>query len=272
MEPQNSLREVVAQFFDTDPARISPDFPLTGKRMQGSLARARLDAAIRRTVGLQIPGVYSAQSYGELETAIMGSSESVAPSTPPAPNRLIDSIVRQLDTSSDLPVSCGIDVEMVDSLPIAKDFWEDEFYKGSFTPVEIAYCLMQENPVIHFAARWCAKEALRKCDPEYIAVEMSEIELVVAKSSGPYLGRYSHGQVSRLPHAVSVSHTSSVAVAIVIKVAEQVARSAPPSQKAESADSALPLTVAPSSASRLPAILLAVIAATLALWALLRTF
>ena len=62
-------------------------------------------------------------------------------------------------------LACGIDIERVDAMPVTDDYWEHEFYKESFSKDEIAYCLLQENPRMHFAARWCAKEALVKCDP-----------------------------------------------------------------------------------------------------------
>jgi phosphopantetheinyl transferase (holo-ACP synthase) len=271
MELQRSLREVVAQFFDTDPNQIGPDFPLTGKRMQGSLARARLDAAIRRTTGVRTPAVYSARSYAELEAAVAG--HSVEPSlSVPAADPLIKSTVKQVDVSASQPVSCGVDVEMVNNLPKVEDFWEDEFYKSSFTPVEIAYCLMQENPLIHFAARWCAKEALRKCDIDYLEVKMSEIELVAAKSSSPYLGHYVQGQIIRLPFAVSVSHTPSVAVAIVIKLVANASQSAPTVQEPNASDPLLLLPGSTSSPSSWVATVFAILAVGLASWALLRTF
>ena len=66
-------------------------------------------------------------------------------------------------------LTCGIDIEMVDNLPVVPDYWEDKLFTTTFTTSEIAYCLLQANPPMHFAARWCAKEALKKCDISVLA-------------------------------------------------------------------------------------------------------
>ena len=65
----------------------------------------------------------------------------------------------------------GLDVEDIRLLPQAKDYWEHEFYSGSFAKSEIAYAVLQAEPRTHFAGFWCAKEALRKCDPGFAGVD-----------------------------------------------------------------------------------------------------
>ncbi len=196
------------------PHRINSDLPLTGKGMQGSLARTRLDAAIRKRIGIRCPAVYTAKNFGELEAAIFSDS---APPELPAVVTLEPGQCRASLIWARLMISCGIDIENVEDLPSAKDYREDEFYKLSFTPTEIAYCLLQENPRMHFAARWCAKEALKKCDAGYLHSEMSAIELVTSDGRAPYLALLRDGVVTRLPVGVSISHTSHTAVAVVIR-------------------------------------------------------
>ena len=80
---------------------------------------------------------------------------------------------------------------------------------------------MQERPALHFAARWCAKEALKKCDPDFLSEEMKNLEVVFGESHQPSLNHYVGGEVRRLPHAVSISHTPLAAIAIVIKVGNE---------------------------------------------------
>ena len=63
-------------------------------------------------------------------------------------------------------------------MPVTDDYWEHEFYKESFSKDEIAYCVLQENPRMHFAARWCAKEALVKCDPAFKGQSFATMEVV----------------------------------------------------------------------------------------------
>jgi phosphopantetheine--protein transferase-like protein len=265
MERRDSLVQIVSELMEIDSARITSDLPLVGKGMQGSLARTRLDAAIRKRIGIRSPAVYSAKSFGELETAIFTDS------TRPQPPSVVTFHSDQPDISSP-PISCGIDIENVDDLPGTKDYREDDFYKLAFSPTEIAYCLLQENPRMHFAARWCAKEALRKCDAAYLDVEMSAIEMVNPGSGAPYLAERLNGKAVRLPFAVSVSHTRSAVVAIVIKAASQLV--SPVSEghmtEAETPRGDSPPEQASRAGSGLS--LLVFSAIVLAVWALIRTF
>jgi phosphopantetheine--protein transferase-like protein len=236
--------------------------------MQGSLARTRLDAAIRKRIGIRSPAVYSAKSFGELETAIFTDSTRPQPPSVVTFDRIHSG---QPDISSP-PISCGIDIQNVDDLPGAEDYREDDFYKLAFSPTEIAYCLLQENHRMHFAARWCAKEALKKCDAAYLDVEMSAIEMVNPGSGAPYLAGRLNGKAVRLPFAVSVSHTSSAVVAIVIKAAPQLV--SPVSEghvtEAETPRGDSPPEQASQAGSGLS--LLVFSALVLAVWALIRTF
>ena len=268
MEKRDSLVQIVSELLEIDSGRISSDSPLTGKGMQGSLARARLDAAIRKRIGIRCPAVYTARNFGELEMAIF--SDSATPQLPAAgpPGRVN---ADQSDMSS-TPISCGIDIENVDALPEAKDYREDEFYKLSFTPTEIAYCLLQENPRMHLAARWCAKEALKKCDPAYLDVEMSAIELLSPASGAPYLAEYHNGKAARLPFAVSVSHTSSAVVAIVIKAASHPGRPMPEVQGEYAEKVSVASEPEQRPRQRLSSTVLLFSAFVLAAWALIRTF
>jgi phosphopantetheine--protein transferase-like protein len=115
-------------------------------------------------------------------------------------------------------VSCGIDIELIDHLPPMGDCWEEPFYRDHFAPAEIAYCLLQEMPALHFTARWCAKEALKKCDSAFLATAPKDIEVISDGSGAPFLVHHSGGGSYRLLHAVSLSHTAHAAVAVVVKV------------------------------------------------------
>lgn len=52
----------------------------------------------------------------------------------------------------------GVDIEDISRF---KDK-PQAFYERIFTPVELEYCLSKKNPAPHFAARFCAKEAVYK--------------------------------------------------------------------------------------------------------------
>jgi len=222
---EHELKQVVAELFEADFHAVNADFLLSTRRMQGSLARAKLDAAIRHRLGVKCRGVYSAQTFGELQEAVLGisvngaeadmSDLSVRPVTNAKPSVMLGE-----NRIGSVPVlSCGIDIEMVDSFPKVDDYWKDSFYTNSFSSVEIAYCLLQENPRMHFAARWCAKEALKKCESSYLSEEMKNLEVVSSNGAPPIFRHYQNGIPVPIPFAVSMSHTPLMAVAMTIKQA-----------------------------------------------------
>jgi phosphopantetheine--protein transferase-like protein len=213
MEAATLLRKTVAEFFEVDEGQVGPSFSLQTR--QGSIARAALDAAIRGRVGLKSQAVYSAKTFGELEAEIAPGS-SPASTLAPAAVPVAPAPALGVGGSG---ASCGVDLELIANLPVAVDAWEHDFYKAHFTPSEIAYCLRQPEPLTHFAARWCAKEALKKSDRAFLAVDPKQIEVVLDEAGAPRL-EYSDGSgpSRRLPHAVSLSHTSHAAIAVVVRV------------------------------------------------------
>jgi phosphopantetheinyl transferase (holo-ACP synthase) len=112
-------------------------------------------------------------------------------------------------------LSVGVNIEMVENMPEESDFWRSDFYRARFTGDEIAYCVRQEQPRVHFAARWCAKEALRKCDPAFVAVSATALQIGRDGNGRPTLEWIRGESTQRLPHAVSLSHTGLMAAAIV---------------------------------------------------------
>ncbi len=210
MEKDALLRDTVAGFLGVDANAIGPDFPLS-RKLAGSLARATLDAAIRRRVGVKSRAVYTARTYGELQAAILGDGSPVPSSAAasPPPTEAPD-----LPTDDGEHAACGVDMELVEHLPAAEDYWEHEFYRANFTRAEIAYCLTREHPREHFAARWSAKEALKKCHPIAMSLDMNEIEVTLNESGAPTLRHVRDGTFSPLHYAVSMSHTP-VAAALI---------------------------------------------------------
>ncbi|MGB0911793.1 MAG: 4'-phosphopantetheinyl transferase superfamily protein [Nitrospirales bacterium] len=219
---EHELKQVVAELFEADLHAVNADFLLSTRRMQGSLARAKLDAAIRHRLGVKCRGVYSAQTYGELQEAVLGVSSNGAEADSASLNvrpvaTAKPSVISAENRIGSAPVlSCGIDIEMVDSFPEVDDYWKDAFYTNSFSSVEIAYCLLQEHPRMHFAARWCAKEALKKCQPLYLHEEMNHFELLSRDEGPPIFQHFQQGTFVPIPFAVSISHTPYITVAMVV--------------------------------------------------------
>jgi phosphopantetheine--protein transferase-like protein len=259
------LRQAVAEFFEVSESEVGTTFSLQSRRGQGSIARAALDSLIRRRVGLTARSVYSARTYGELEAELTPGAVTTTASTPSVTSAPEPSIDGQLPCPTAGTVRCGIDIELIDHLPRADDCWEEPFFRDHFAPLEIAYCLLQETPAVHFTARWCAKEALKKCDGAFLATAPKDLEVVADGTGAPFLVHHAGGGTCRLPHAVSLSHTAHVAVAVVIKVDPAAVVPVPHDLSPVSA------IASPRAASPLPT-LLGLVALGMALGALVRTF
>ena len=215
MDTQQQLRIAIAEFLQTRPEDITANLSLSFA--MGSIGRARLAASIQRRTGVLCPQVYTAKTYGELELAILKQPQHTSDG-PVAGNVPAQAIPVEPSAAIAGDVACGIDIEMVDSLPAQPDYWESDFYRSSFSPTEIAFCNSQENPRLHFAARWAAKEALKKCDAQFMSVDMNLLEVLHNESSKPSLALLAGGEKIPLPFAVSLTHTSLLAAAIVVKV------------------------------------------------------
>jgi phosphopantetheine--protein transferase-like protein len=274
---QEALRNTVAEFFQVDPGTIRADFVLGGARLSNSLARGHLDSVIRRRVGTKLAAVHSAKTYGELEAELLGvpapAPSATQNSSAPASNGDGSSALATSVSLDGAGVRCGIDIELVESLPKAADYWEHEFYRTHFTRAEIAYCLMQEHPPIHFAARWCAKEALKKCDARYLKAEMTSIEVATSESGGMVLRELdAAGNARPLPHGLSISHTRFSAVAVVVAASFPATMSATSSNHPASSETAPPANQPAASRSGRIAVGVALLALVLAAIACLRTF
>ena len=209
MSQSEQLRAMVATMLMVSPEQVGPETSL--RSLDTSLGGARLRLGVKR-LGAELPANFVPSTFGQMEAALSGKPEAAAS---PVPAEIRPTVL----TSPPLTgVQVGLDVEAVKSLPVAADYWEHEFYTGMFGKSEIAYAVVQAEPRIHLAGFWCAKEALRKCDPSFLTAGY-ETTVVMHESGGrPYLvWRGSTGDV-RLPHSLSVSHTGELATAVVVAI------------------------------------------------------
>jgi phosphopantetheine--protein transferase-like protein len=156
---------------------------------------------------------------------------------------------------------------MVADLPVVKDYWDDSFYSTTFTASEIAYCLMQSNPSMHFAARWCAKEALKKCDAAYQSMDLNHLEVALTTAGAPFLRSIANGTAEPLPVAVSLSHTPHIALAAVVKSSPPTVSNVIPSLHAPKSTLEQEVNTPPVMSMSVPTFLSAS-ALIVALWAL----
>ena len=210
MNSVDQLRAMVATMLMVQPSEVDSATSLRG--LDTSLGGARLRLGVRR-LGLELPANFVPTTFGQLEAALSGNPVAVVPSAAIAPS------ARTLTGPPMEGVQVGLDIENVKSLPVTSDYWEHEFYRGIFGKSEIAYAVLEQEPRIHLAGFWCAKEALRKCDPSFAAAGF-ETTVVEHEASGrPYLVWQSSTGNVRLPHALSLSHTGELATAVVVAIA-----------------------------------------------------
>ena len=210
MSAPQDLRGVVAQLCRCAPEEINGDFSLDVPALRGSLKKAVLIASIRRYLGKDCMSAATARTFAELEALVSGKA---APAAPARSAPLSAPVAAPASPAATVcAASCGIDVESVAQLPDTADYAGHQFYKDNFSPEEISYCIKQAKPRQHFAARWCAKEALKKCDAAFRDTRPADLELARADSGAVFFRL--RGRV--LPHAVSISHTEDTAVAVVL--------------------------------------------------------
>jgi phosphopantetheine--protein transferase-like protein len=206
---QEQLRGLLATMLMVAPVEIGSETSLAV--LNTSLGSARLRLGLKR-LGLTLPQSAKPATFAGLLTLLSGEVETSAVQTTKTTVKAVPKGAPA--TSGTLQV--GLDVEEIRSLPVAVDYWEHDFYRSSFARSEIAYAVLEADPLTHFAGFWCAKEALRKCDPSFAEVPFDRIAIAHETGGRPYLTLASDAGPERLPHAVSISHTTDVATAVVV--------------------------------------------------------
>lgn len=220
MQDSAHLRRIVGDLLQVEPATIDSEFSLRHPRLQTSAGRGVLAAAIHREFGVYSAKVFTAVRFGDLEAAVLGTSTAPPPAgSTSQPSSTGEPSVVQALPSGVSGIGIGVDVELVENMPDVQDFWTEPFYQSHFTPAEIAYCVRQEQPRMHFAARWCAKEALAKCEPRFAGRPPASIQVRSGESRQPFFEVSENGTGWQpISVALSLSHTPQMAVAVVASV------------------------------------------------------
>ncbi len=203
-----SVSAVVSRFFNVPEAELSDSFILPPERLGGSISRRVLHAAIKRLAGADLPGVWTATTFGELlngSTAANGADRGKS-----AP------VIRTPIGAAAKPAA-GIDIEEIAEMPWSGDPWSDPFYGENFTASERAYALRQPEPRATLCGMWCAKEALMKCGPEFASLSPAQIEVRHDENGRPRISI----EGTELAAELSISHTAECAVAVCVRHSAQ---------------------------------------------------
>ncbi len=116
-------------------------------------------------------------------------------------------------------IGTGIDLIQVSRVREAVGRWNDRFLRRIYTPREIQYCQGKGSPMVHFAARFAAKEAVRKALGEIL--DWKDVEIGNGRLGEPKVNLT--GEAKKISQRrgvkrilLSLSHDSSYAIAQVV--------------------------------------------------------
>ena len=112
----------------------------------------------------------------------------------------------------------GIDIVEISRIRAGLERHRSHFLDKIFTPQEQAYCLRYQDPVPHYAGRFCAKEAIAKALGTGFQEGLSllDIEICHTVEGKPYC-RFSERVEERLRTLqvlISISHCKEYATAV----------------------------------------------------------
>ena len=122
------------------------------------------------------------------------------------PLKSTNSNIENSNNNPNLPIcQCGIDIQEINELPNAIDYWEDVFYKSKFTSEEIAYCVTKNSPKQSFAGLYACKEAMIKSNNN---LHWENINIQHDENGKPFFENF----------YISISHSGLYANAIAIQL------------------------------------------------------
>ena len=205
---EENLRELICTLGRIDSGQLTAESSLADV-VGNSLGMAKLDASLQSKLSVANPEIYKAATYGEL-CGVLGLGYAPGTPSPASPLRSVG--VQGMSSG----ISVGVDVGSIAEMPLPADYWEDDFYKMTFTGREIGFALLQPLPQASFAAMWCAKEAVRKADASLTQVDWKMLEVVHDAQGKPSIlvdGKPTLG-------SLSLSHTDKIAFAVFAAVAQ----------------------------------------------------
>lgn len=124
----------------------------------------------------------------------------------------------------------GIGVDVVETARIESSLakFGDHFLRRVFVPGEIEYCSAMPQPVLHYAARFAAKEAVSKAFGTGIGKRMGwrDIEVRRKETGEPFIVLHGHAaeyarRLNVSATFISLSHTAHYAAANAVVVCSE---------------------------------------------------
>ncbi|NLI13810.1 holo-ACP synthase [Pelotomaculum propionicicum] len=111
----------------------------------------------------------------------------------------------------------GIDCEDIERWRRMLPKLAEGFQRKLFSEEEHRYCSSYKDPAPHYAARWCAKEAVLKALSPFYKISLRQIEILPDQNGKPFC-KFNNPEITKLEPAVriSLSHSKKTAMAVAI--------------------------------------------------------
>jgi phosphopantetheine--protein transferase-like protein len=201
MNNTDQVKEIISAFIQKAPHEITESTSIDKTAIKSSILIHRMYAAIAET-GLFIEDYANIKTFGDFIQVTSMTNE---------PNQSVKHITIPTAPQKNSPVKIGVDIENINNFSAVKDYREDTFYKQNFSSQEISWCIMRPSPLISFAGKFAAKEAIVKADNQYRQIPFNQLEILNTPEGKPYFGGFE----------ITISHTDNLAVAIAVKIEMQ---------------------------------------------------
>lgn len=112
----------------------------------------------------------------------------------------------------------GTDIVSVSRIENIIQQYSDRFKKHTFTDNEKSYCDLKQNPAIHYAGRFAAKEAIKKAlysSGIINSINFTDIEIASGVSGIPEV-QLSYPNLNNVQIKISISHIEEYAIAFAL--------------------------------------------------------
>ena len=198
---ETQLKDIISLYIKIPADQINTNTIIDRTAVSSSIILHRMYAHLAKE-NFGVADYWDIKNFGSLQKIIHGHSGSAVKHTLPNEELATENSSAREDNQP----SIGIDIEQISNMPIVGDYREDEFYRMNFTPVEIAYCILQPSPAASFAGLFAAKEAIVKANKLFSNKPFNAI----------YIDHLPNGKPIHPLFKLSISHSNDIAIAVAV--------------------------------------------------------
>jgi holo-[acyl-carrier protein] synthase len=209
--------QVLTRISRKTPSDILDHLSLASLGVSTSLGLSLLRSGLEAASGRRLSSLAPQLKVGELVGLVNGTANDLEASARTSSVASNGDITLPAGTPEELGLGLGLDIQDLESMPVASDYRTHEFYRTHFQPAELATALLRPDPRMHLCGVFCAKEAAKKSHPELLELRMEAFVVTHAASGRPALQLIaSEPLAKRFRFMLSISHARGFAVAACI--------------------------------------------------------